>query len=345
MNTERELGPDAVRAAAALLVICVHFFLNAGFYELPLLGGTMALSAFLRMLCMTCVPMFLLLSGYLCSSRRRWAPGYLKGLIPFLLTWLLAACACLLFRRFRLGETIGVPTAIMQIINFSAVPYGWYAEMYLGLYLLMPFLNAAWNGSEPGGKRALTAVLGFLCILPQIVNIRDKIIPDWWSGIYPLFYYYLGALLRERPLRSRGWLLLCGWIAAAAAAAAVRWIFAAGGVFSWASYTDWASPFVAAESVCLFSLLIRTEGRGLPQRLISGIAGLSLPIYLFSFITDQLVYPVLNGMQAPYRQKLLLAPAVVAVDFVFAAVPAFAADTAARKIAGRLPEKRKKDET
>ena len=69
MQKERNINLDLIRTVAVISVISVHFFLNSGFYSLPLLGKTMYISTVFRTLFMICVPLFLLLTGYLMNKK------------------------------------------------------------------------------------------------------------------------------------------------------------------------------------------------------------------------------------------------------------------------------------
>lgn len=102
---KREFGPDLTRAAAVGFVLAIHFFLYTGFYDTLLAGTGMAAAATVRMALMTCVPLFLVLTGYLCAGKT-WSKGYYRGSVRTLVIYLLACAVCLLFRRFYLGEEI-----------------------------------------------------------------------------------------------------------------------------------------------------------------------------------------------------------------------------------------------
>lgn len=50
-------------------------------------------------------------------------------------------------------DKITVKTILINYFSFKAAPYGWYVGMYMGLYLMIPFLNKAWNGFEEKSKK------------------------------------------------------------------------------------------------------------------------------------------------------------------------------------------------
>lgn len=310
---QRAFGPDLARSTAVLLVFSVHFFLYTGFYNQPLEGCGMFLSAWARMCCMSCVPLFIMLSGFLCI-RQKWAPGYCRKLVSVLLSYVLAGIMCVAFRVFYMKEALSWREIGLLFTRFEAAPYGWYIEMYIGLFLLIPFLNAAWNSMDTRGKAALVWSTLAMTVLPSTVNCLIKLIPSWWAGIYPLAYYFLGAWLRERPVKARGGWLLLGWLGGGAAAVAVSHAMAPGGNFLWKDITYFNSVFVAAGSVCLFSLLIRVTGEKWPRparRAVSWLSVISLQVYLVSYVSDNLLYPHLVAAGLTPGRRLLRLPAMV----------------------------------
>ena len=340
MTKQREFGLDLTRAAAVTLVLAVHFFMNGGFYGIPLQGVGMALAAMARMACMTCVPLFMVLTGYLCAERQ-WSPGYYRKLLPILLTYVLAGCLCMLFSVVWLKVEITPLGAVRRLLDFSAAPYGWYIEMYIGLFLLSPFLNAAWRGLDDRGRLVLVITMLMITSVPTVVNAKWKILPYWWAGIYPLTYYVLGVWLQEHPIKARGWALFFGWLGFSAAAGGLAFVLQQGQVFSWASWNDWASLLVVGETVCLFSLLARCRGTRVPAPVrwcIGKLSQLSLPLYLLSYITDQLLYPRLAAAVPDVLGRFPWMPVVVPAGLIGAGVMAQAVDWAVKALMRLVPK-------
>ena len=320
----RRFDLDLIRACAAVLVLAVHFFLNTGFYRFPMQGGGMFLSTVLRMACTTCVPLFMLLTGYLCSLQQ-WSWRYYRRLLPILLTYLFAALACLGFRIFARYEAMSLLGVLRRILDFSAAPYAWYVEMYIGLFLLIPFLNALWGALEQKPKMVLLLSLTVMTSLPAITNLFGQILPDWWCGMYPLTYYMVGAWLREHPIRIKRRWLFAGWILLSLAVAAIRFVLNHGGIFVWSKLSDWESIFVLAEAVCLFSLLLQCKGERCPNAVrwcIGRIARLALPIYLVSYITDQTIYPPLCAAFPTMTSQLPFMPLMVVLSLLISGIMA-----------------------
>lgn len=59
----RDTGLDVTRILAFLSVISVHFFIGAEFYKNQVVGEKMYVMTMIRTLSMTCVPLFMLLTG------------------------------------------------------------------------------------------------------------------------------------------------------------------------------------------------------------------------------------------------------------------------------------------
>ncbi len=339
---QRDFGLDLARAAAGVLTLSVHFFLNSGFYEAPAAGKTMLAACVVRMLCMTCVPLFLLITGYTCVGRR-WSKGYYRKLLPVLSTYVLAGAACLAFRALWQGERFGARDIVRQFTTYSAAPYGWYIEMYIGLFLLSPFLNAAWHALDEGAKRALVFSLAGLTALPGLVNQLGTLLPVWWVGVYPLTYYVLGAWLREHPLRLKGWQLLACWAGLAAAMGAKGYLTAGGGAYLWMPEDQWGSLALTLEAVCLFSCLRRAKGEGLPGPVrwcVARAARLALPMYLVSYIADQIVYPVLAQAVPEAHRRLFAMPVTVPVVVAISLALAQPIDWAAGALVRLVPVKK-----
>ena len=108
-GTQRDIGLDLTRILAFLAVPSVHFFLNSTYYDTAIVGPRMALMTVMRTAFMVCVPLYMLLSGYLSAEKhipltRSGLLGYYKKLLPIFLTYALSTGVILLYRVLWLGE-------------------------------------------------------------------------------------------------------------------------------------------------------------------------------------------------------------------------------------------------
>ena len=66
----RDSSLDLIRIIAFMGVISVHFFLNNEFYSQIVLGKRMFIMVLMRSFFMYCVPLFIILSGYLMNKKK-----------------------------------------------------------------------------------------------------------------------------------------------------------------------------------------------------------------------------------------------------------------------------------
>ena len=208
---KRESGIDLLRCVALLFVVGVHSFLYNGFYYEDQVGALMWAADSARWLCYSCNCLFMMLTGYL-KSTKSWSKGYYRSLVPILMGYLLCCAVSFPIRHFLLGEQLSFIEWLMKLVTFAN--YGWYVEMYIGLFLLSPFINIVLEKMKsPGQYAGFAGTMLFLTALPSITDF--DIIPDYWVALYPITMYVLGAGIRRfRPN-------VPAWLAAVSALATV----------------------------------------------------------------------------------------------------------------------------
>lgn len=322
---ERDRNLDLIRALAGFLVVSVHFIMMTEFYYQPMAGMGMLLLSMLRMVFMNCVPLFLLLSGYLCCEKKL-SGDYYWGVARVLVAYLLCSGVSLLFRWRYLGEGMSLLHAGRMVLDYTGVATGWYIEMYLGLFLLIPFLNMLWRGAESrGNRRALLVTLLALTSLPLLTNLKYKLLPDWWKGIYPLTYYFLGAWFRTYRTRVRGRWAVPGFLAAVAAGGGVMYLVSRGQPFQWTEATDWAGPTVVCSACLLFLMLRQLDLSRLPRWAGWAVrkgAELSLNIYLVSWCFDNALYPILWQKVPVFMDRIAWYPVMTLAVYLSSALVA-----------------------
>lgn len=320
----RNPAMDIIRLFALFSVISVHFFYNNGFYQTPVNGMRMYLMVIIRNFFMICVPMFLLLSGYLMGNKRP-EKGYFLGLGKTLLTYVLAALLCMLYRVTDHGTTYTLWEAIVAVTDFSGAQYSWYVEMYIGLYLLIPFLNILYDGLENRQqKHWLLGVFLFLSSVPSVVNIfrfadpgwfreptrsavYNHLLPDWWTNIYPITYYFLGRYLREFPLKLSPWKHILSILLLTLATGIFNIYRSYDVSFVWGVWQGWYALPNLMLAVLVFGLLARMDcSRIGPEmrKLLKAASGWVFGAYLVSWIFDQMAYPRLIAAVPDMSRRL-----------------------------------------
>lgn len=135
-RSKRDIGLDLTRIIAFIQVPCIHFLFKIKYYNQAIVGERMYLMTFIRVMFMTCVPLFLLLTGYLSSEKKvEIAPKpllkYYSRLVPILLTYVITAVIIIVYGIFVDGETETLGSVIRNVLDFRK--YSWYIECTSGL--------------------------------------------------------------------------------------------------------------------------------------------------------------------------------------------------------------------
>lgn len=288
---QRSAGLDIARCLAILFVIAGHFFINTPAHDAIFQGPSMFLQGMGRTLFQANVPLFLILTGYL-NLNKTISRKYYTGLIAVILSYVFISVITILFREHYVGEHYSTIQWILKITGFSAISYAWYIEMWIGLFLLTPFLNILWKNIETRRhKHILILTMYLLCALPDLFNRYGvHLVPGYWKVIYPCAFYFIGAYIREyRPewsrLRLFGFIILCCLINPVFNAlfvknhSMIQLIGGGNGVIG--------MPLAAAVFLAVYHLDVRA---GWCRRILQSISQVSLDMYLASYIFDVLFY-------------------------------------------------------
>ena len=311
---------DVIRCVACFCVISVHSCIYTGFYAMLRDGGAPALLMLVRIVSMCCVPLFMLLSGYLLCHKTCSAAYYRKaGKTVFI--YIAASLFCVYgypFLYTHLAGLLGLPCqafapvrffrdGVLKILDFSAAPYAWYVEMYLGLFLIVPFLNLLYEALATKKQKTIFLLIGILLtILPRFFNALwhkesadaalsyQKLLPQWWAQMYPLTYYFLGCCFREYRPAVRPWKCL------AFASGAAALVFLLGRMFpgALAEWCEWNSPWNLLFSASLFLFFLNLDYSRVSQpvkRALARLSDLALGAYLVSWAFDGLFYPAVRA--------------------------------------------------
>lgn len=204
----RNVGLDLIRSCAILFVIAGHFFsLHTAFKTSTFEGTSLFIQATISFLFYTGVSLFLLLTGYL-NTNKSINKKYYKGGVRVIISYLLFSLITIIFRKYYLHESLSWIQWGLKVLDFSAIPYGWYIEMWIGLFLLTPFLNLLYK-TIPDQKQKLILVgtLYIMTALPDLLNRYGvHLVPGFWQQCFPLTFYFIGAYIHEyKPTIRKGW--------------------------------------------------------------------------------------------------------------------------------------------
>ena len=289
----RNINIDLIKCIAVFFFFSVHYFSNIGLYKDLMVGNKMYIGIFFRTLFMICVPLFIIVTGYLMKDKKLSKKYYFSGGIRVLLIYLLDSVLFLSYNAIYNNGEFNIKYIIKSILSFD-IGYAWYIEMYFGLFLLIPFINLIYNGlKEKKQKQMLILTMLFLTSFQGVFNIKYILIPDWWTGIYPLTYYFIGCYLNEYKININKYLNFILFVVVLIISAFINIYFSKGNNFVWGIYNDWGSIFNLLTSVLIFIFIINIDLNKIPNvfhKIISEISELSLGIYLTSSMVDNFLY-------------------------------------------------------
>ena len=296
MGKERSINIDVIKCIAIISVICVHFFLYNGFYGIPVYGLRMLGYITIQSFFLICVPLFVIATGYLMKDKTEFNLKYVLKLNKVIIPYVIISIFCLFVRIYNFNETIGFVDGIKSILSYSASNYGWYVNMYITLYLLIPFLNIFYK-SLKGQKNKLKflGVMFFLVVFVSLTNVDVKFLPDYMYILWPFLYYFVGCYLAEYKVNIRARYLILSILLVTIFNGIFQYIFSYGDIYKWTNHNNWGGFIPFINSVLIFILVINTKMniRGkISNKIITSISSLTLNIYLVSYLYDLVVYDI-----------------------------------------------------
>lgn len=287
--TERELGPDILRSLAALFVVCVHFYLNCGYYSAHLNSPKLFIMTCARWLFIICVPLFIILTGYF-KLNKTVSKSHYMSLIPLIVAYIVICIHKMHVANQIFGKVYDLRYGLKNLANYQIA---WYMGMYMSLMLICPFLNKMWKGCKD--RKEHNILIGSLIFVAMLYPVFLYVVPSYWQMLYPLAYYFFGTYCRVyRPKVNK---LLCVAIVAVMVVgeAIVSYKFANGEAFIWSILgpvdSGYSTITVGITAACVFLLLYDVDLKNkVIRRLFKSISSCSFEIYLFSSTYDTLIF-------------------------------------------------------
>ena len=290
MNDKKRLsGLDLIRCICALFVVMEHFFLNTGYYDEPLVGGTMFAETIFRWTFLVCIPMFMMMTGYFKLNKGIEKSHYMS-LIPVIIAYVVISVPKMVLYNRLYGPIYGIREGLKNLGNYSLA---WYAGFYIALMLLCPFLNKLWKGLDnKREKHILIISLGILCSIYPLFNY---IVPSFFISLYPVMYYFIGVYIRENQPHFKKAFLALIFIVTIMLETLISFFGAKGGTFNWnlisTADTGFGGLFIAISSICVFLMLYDIDIKNeVICRILAGIGGVTFETYLFAGAYDAVIY-------------------------------------------------------
>ena len=307
----RQSGPDLIRSFACFFVVGAHFYLNMGYYDVPMEGVKMFTMTACRWLFVTAVPLFFMLTGYFKKNKTASREHY-RALIPLVISYVVISVAKMILYNRLYGKIYGVKEMFVNLGNYQIA---WYMGLYLCMFLLIPFLNKAWYALDVKEQNILLGTLVFLCTVYPVIK---TVAPSYFTGIYPILFYFLGIAVRDRKWKANKLILAVILVLTLLLEAFISVKFTSTGTFDWnliqTADGTYGTFFISVCTICIFLMFydVNIQNRAVCA-IISSISGVSFEIYLFAGAYDAIIYG--------YAKRYLPGP-VEAFWWFFATVPA-----------------------
>lgn len=321
MEGKRYSGIDLIKVIAVFFVISIHGLGMTHALATNMAGARAFLILLYRYMVMSCVPLFLIATGYL-NGRKQLSLKFYKGILPVISVYLFVCIFNVMYNFQHTKEELTITAAVISVFDFTANNYAWYVEMFIGLFLLIPFLNLTYHHlNSDREKIVLLATLLFLTVLPtvpetfQTEEYQFNIFPRYFTSFFPVTYYFIGVWIRDKQPGFNKALNALLLFLSILFPVLLEFAAAKGG-----EYVPWIMNGFNSLSACTISFFIflffyrlEVKNRFL-KWLLKDIARMTLSIYLFSNIVEKLLYPALGE---PFR---LYIPKMIVLVFVLSLV-------------------------
>ena len=189
-------GLDVIRIIAMFFVVLVHattIYHFEGAYDVPTFFAGLS-----RWLSYTCIPLFMILTGYLQANKKPTLNYYLK-LIKILIEFFITGFVVASIYWIGFGSTTPWWEILGKMLLFSYPGYSWYINMYIGLFILAPFFNYLYKAIPDKEKWLFVISLVVLFSCPQVSS--------YWGSAYPIMYYFIGMFLKDKQFKINRWIL------------------------------------------------------------------------------------------------------------------------------------------
>lgn len=310
--SKRLPGLDLLRCLGLLFVCSIHFFLYNGFYYEPQMGAAMWAADSFRWLFFGCNGLFMMLTGYLMSQKEMTARYYLR-LLPLLISYTLTCLISYPIRHFVQGEHLTIWEWLQNFFSFSN--YAWYAEMYIGLILFSPILNLALRCMQK--KQELIGFAIVMLFLTAVPNLTDlDILPDYWTGLYPITYYVIGAVIARLQPKVPPLLCLLG-VTISVMGQGLASVFMTDQGFSEGFTAGYGGFWVTLTMTLLFIGLYQIRVPSGCQKLLAWASGGCFEGYILSRLLDTWLYAAFPQWHHPENYVQLYICVTIPI-FIFA---------------------------
>jgi len=198
LEEKRLTNFELLRIIAMLMVVTLHYFLYSGMR--PLLTDPVSQRSLFALIiesfCIVAVNVFVMISGYFMVKSRFKFRRFFRLIFQVLFYTLLIPLVLSIFGMPVIAEQEGIYGIIQYILPLSTMHY-WFITAYLLLYLISPFLNAAFEKIEKVPlQKIILILLALFCGIKSFVPFSLNLDAFGYDFGWFICLYLTGAYIR-----------------------------------------------------------------------------------------------------------------------------------------------------
>lgn len=300
---KRNYGIDLLRIVLMFMVVILHVLGHGGVLDATnQLTVKYGVSWLIESLAYCAVNCYALISGYVYISGR-YKFSSLVQICLQALVYSLGIAICVWVLK---PENFSLRSLIYFLFPVSKSAY-WYLSAYVGLFVLIPFLNAGINAlSKEQTKSYLCLMFFVFSILPTFARQDTFFVNAGYSTFWLAFMYAIGACIRKYgwgdALKSRKalWIYICSvlisWGVKMCFEGTTMWLL--GEPKTGYNFISYTSPTMVIAAIALFLAFKNATVSPKLRRLISELSPAAFGVYLIHehecikghFIVDRFVF-------------------------------------------------------
>ena len=324
--SSRSINIDIIKILTLFFVISAHFLWNNNFYLTTITCPRMYVMAIMRTFLMMSIGLFILITGYLMHKKEFSKKHYTnikRIIIPYLIISLITFLVKLWLSKYGIFEIKQLKDHLYEFIDFRLNEYAWYVDMYLGLFLLIPFINKMLSNKLQ--DTVLVIIMLFLTVLPSTL-VSPTLILSQWTHLWIITYYLLGAYIAKYDFKISIKLLIFLYIMFFSIFAITNLYYTQGQIWHVPGNRDSYGGYQCTiTSILFFLIILKIDFNNLSDKVkmfISNIAKLSLGIFLSSYLFDKIFYHFLNmyitNTTAKLEWFIIIVPLVFVLSILLA---------------------------
>lgn len=309
MRSKQNLNIEYMRAFACLGVILIHIMKSAHDVFGNMTPGTYFICSSVVNNLRWCVPVFLMISGYLLLDPRK-KIGLLK-IKQYIIR--IAVVLGIFGTGFAFVELIFEKRSVHYVFVFKAFVnmlmgntwnHLWYLYALIALYLFLPMLKSITGYLD---KKEITYIVivffVYSSIFPTLKEIGVTIGIAYFSFSIYLFYMLLGYWLRQSKIKIPQFVYILGFIGTGFYFVILAYISDIKGNTIPEIFYSHSSIAVVLQALLIFSLMsnIKIPAEGYLHKIIISIANYSFGMYIMHMLWINILYKVFKLNPAKYH--------------------------------------------